>query len=113
MNKHLNLKSLALIGGNLLFIVLFFFSAWFWKERQAFDAAHYLLEIVLRKSFFIAHLRPIGVVSQVLPVIGVLLSLPLKWLMILYTKAVDIVNFLKGIGTEKEVLRGSDGRAHV
>ena len=85
MNKHPHLKSLALIGGNLLFIVLFFFSAWFWKERQAFDAAHYLLEIILRKSFFIAHLRPIGVVSQILPVIGVWLSLPLKWLMILYS----------------------------
>ena len=30
------------------------------------------------------------------------------YLDILYTKAVDIVNFLKGIGMEKEVLRGSD-----
>jgi len=31
------------------------------------------------------------------------------YLDILYTKAVDIVNFLKGIGVEKEVLRGTDG----
>jgi hypothetical protein len=31
------------------------------------------------------------------------------YLDILYTKAVDIVNFLKGIGVQKEVLRGSDG----
>ena len=30
------------------------------------------------------------------------------YLDILYTKAVDIVNFLKGIGVEKEVLRGPD-----
>jgi len=85
MNKRLNLKSLTLIGGHLLFAILFFFSAWFWKERQAFDAAHYLLEIILRKSFFIAHFRPIGFVSQVLPVFGVWLNAPLKWLMILYS----------------------------
>ena len=85
MNKQLNLKSLTLIGGHLLFVILFFFSAWFWKERQAFDAAHYLLEIILRKSFFIAHYRPIGFVSQILPVLGVWMGLPLKVLMLLYS----------------------------
>ena len=85
MNKLHGLKSITLIGGHLLFAILFFFSAWFWKERQAFDAAHYLLEIILRKSFFITHARPLGVVSQVLPVIGVWFGLPLKWLMILYS----------------------------
>ena len=31
------------------------------------------------------------------------------YLDILYTKAVDIVNFLKGIGLQKEVIRGPDG----
>ena len=85
MNKHFNLKSLVFIGGHLLFAILFYFSIVFWKERQAFDAAHYLLEIILRKSFFIAHFRPIGFVSQILPVIGVWLSVPLKWLMVLYS----------------------------
>jgi hypothetical protein len=85
MNKPFNLKSLVFIGGHLLFAILFFYSFAFWKERQAFDAAHYLLEIILRKSFFIAHFRPIGFVSQVLPVFGVWLNAPLKWLMILYS----------------------------
>jgi hypothetical protein len=85
MNKPFNLKSLVFIGGHLLFAILFFYSFVFWKERQAFDAAHYLLEIILRKSFFIAHFRPIGFVSQVLPVFGVWLNAPLKWLMILYS----------------------------
>jgi len=85
MNKPFNLKSPVFIGGHLLFAILFFYSLLFWKERQAFDAAHYLLEIILRKSFFIAHFRPLGVVSQVLPVIGVWLCVPLKWLMILYS----------------------------
>ncbi len=85
MNKPFNIKSIVLVGGHLLFALLFFYSFLFWKERQAFDASHYLLEIILRKSFFIAHLRPLGVVSQILPVIGVWLSVPLGWLMVLYS----------------------------
>ncbi|MFM7014852.1 MAG: hypothetical protein ACKOX3_00855, partial [Bacteroidota bacterium] len=85
MNKLFNLKSIVLIGGHLLFAIVFFFSLNFWKERQAFDAAHYLLEIILRKSFFIAHARPLGFVSQILPVIGVWAGIPLKWLMVLYS----------------------------
>lgn len=85
MNKPFHLKALLIIGGHLLFAILFFYSFHFWKERQAFDAAHYLLEIILRKSFFVAHNRPLGIVSQVLPVIGVCMNAPLKWLMILYS----------------------------
>ena len=85
MNKPFHFKSLLIIGGHLIFALLFFYSFHFWKERQAFDAAHYLLEIILRKSFFVAHNRPWGIVSQVLPVIGVWMNAPLKWLMILYS----------------------------
>ena len=85
MNKPFHLKSIVLVGGHLLFALLFFYSIFFWKERQAFDAAHYLLEIILRKSFFVAHVRPLGVVSQILPVIGVWVGVPLKWLMVFYS----------------------------
>ena len=85
MNKPFHLKSIVLVGGHLLFAMLFFYSFFFWKERQAFDAAHYLLEIILRKSFFVAHVRPLGVVSQILPVIGVWVGIPLKWLMVFYS----------------------------
>lgn len=85
MNKPFHLKSIVLVGGHLLFALLFFYSFFFWKERQAFDAAHYLLEIILRKSFFVAHVRPLGVVSQILPVIGVWVGVPLKWLMVFYS----------------------------
>lgn len=85
MNKPFHLKSIVLVGGHLIFALLFFYSFYFWKERQAFDAAHYLLEIILRKSFFVAHARPLGVVSQILPVIGVWVGVPLKWLMVFYS----------------------------
>ena len=73
------------VAGQLFFLCLTLLSIYFWKERQAFDAAHYLFEIIDRKFFYIAHQRPIGIVSQVLPVLGVWLHLPLKAIAILYS----------------------------
>jgi len=73
------------VAGQLFFLCLTMLSIYFWKERQAFDAAHYLFEIVDRQFFYVAHHRPLGIVSQVLPVIGVWLHLPLKAIAILYS----------------------------
>lgn len=73
------------ITGHLFFLGLAVLSVLFWKERQAFDAAHYLFEITDRKFFFIAHQRPAGIVSQLLPVIGTWLRLPLSALAVLYS----------------------------
>lgn len=73
------------ITGHLFFLGLAVLSVFFWKERQAFDAAHYLFEITDRKFFFIAHQRPAGFVSQILPVIGTWLKLPLSLIAILYS----------------------------
>lgn len=73
------------VAGHLFFLCLALLSVYFWKERQAFDAAHYLFEIIDRKFFYVAHQRPLGVVSQILPLIGVWLSLPLKIVAILYS----------------------------
>lgn len=73
------------ITGHLFFLGLAVLSVFFWKERQAFDAAHYLFEITDRKFFFIAHHRPAGFVSQILPVIGTWLKLPLSLIAILYS----------------------------
>ncbi len=73
------------ITGHLFFLVLFVFSILFYKERHAFDAAHYLFEIINRKGFYIAHGRLIGFVSQVLPLIGIYAGASLKSLMLLYS----------------------------
>lgn len=73
------------ITGHLFFLGLAVLSVLFWKERQAFDAAHYLFEITDRKFFFIAHQRPAGIVSQLLPVIGTWLRLPLSAIAVLYS----------------------------
>ena len=73
------------ITGHLFFICLALVSLFYWRERQAFDAAHYLFELIDRKWFFIAHGRPLGVVSQVLPLVGIWLGVPLKAVAILYS----------------------------
>lgn len=73
------------VAGHLFFLCLALLSVYFWKERQAFDAAHYLFEIIDRKFFYVAHQRPLGVVSQILPLVGVWLNLPLKIVAILYS----------------------------
>lgn len=73
------------VGGHIFFAVLFAMSLYFWKERQAYDTSHYLLEIITRQNIFIAHQRPIGFVSQILPLIGVWLQLPMAVLMKLYS----------------------------
>jgi len=73
------------LGGTILFSLLGILSLVYWKERQAYDAAHYLLEIIIRKNFFIAHQRPVGIVSQILPLIALYLNAPLSWLMKLYS----------------------------
>lgn len=73
------------ITGHLFFLILAILSLIFWKERHAFDAAHYLFEIVNREGFYIAHQRPVGIVSQILPLVGSWFGLPLIWLMKLYS----------------------------
>lgn len=86
--KHPDIKNdliVLQVAGQLFFLCLTLLSIYFWKERQAFDAAHYLFEIIDRKFFYVAHQRPLGIVSQVLPVIGVWLHLPLKAVAILYS----------------------------
>ncbi len=86
MKKDSKQISLLLkISGHLFFFALFVFSFLFYKERHAFDAAHYLFEIITRKGFFIAHGRIIGFVSQVLPVIGVYAGASLRSVMWLYS----------------------------
>lgn len=86
--KHPEIKNdliVLQVAGHLFFLCLVLLSLYFWKERQAFDAAHYLFEIIDRKFFYVAHQRPLGVVSQILPLIGVWLNLPLKIVAILYS----------------------------
>ncbi|MBK9639551.1 MAG: hypothetical protein IPO63_17750 [Bacteroidetes bacterium] len=86
--KHPDIKNdliVLQVAGQLFFLCLTLLSIYFWKERQAFDAAHYLFEIIDRKFFYVAHQRPIGIVSQVLPLIGVWLHLPLKAIAVLYS----------------------------
>lgn len=73
------------LTGHLFFLFLFLLALVYWKERQSFDAGHYLLELINRKFFFIAHHRPVAVVSQVLPLAAIWLELPLRVVAVLYS----------------------------
>lgn len=94
------------IGGHVFFAVLFAMSLYFWKERQAYDTSHYLLEIITRQNFFIAHQRPIGFVSQILPLIGVWLKMPMAVLMKLYSVG-DIVYYYSMFLIASRVLKNN------
>jgi hypothetical protein len=74
-----------LIGGHLFFFLYTSLSLLFFQERLSFDAAHYLYEIVTTKTFFIAHGRFIGVVSQFLPLLGSMMHLSLLNIIKLYS----------------------------
>lgn len=80
-----NLKKLIVLLGHLLFVALFTMALLFFKERHSYDTAHYLFELINTKTFFIAHLRPIAVVSQILPLIGIHFNSSMKHLMMLYS----------------------------
>lgn len=79
------LKTLIVLLGHLFFVALFILALLFFKERHSYDAAHYLLELINTKTFFIAHSRPIAIVSQVLPLIGIHLNSSLVHLLMLYS----------------------------
>lgn len=57
----------------------------FYNERLAFDASHYLVELINTKAPFVAHGRYIGVMSQLLPLVGIYLHLSLETLKQLYS----------------------------
>ncbi len=80
-----NFKHAIVLLGHFFFAALFSLALIFFKERQSFDTAHYLFELINTKSFFIAHLRPIAVVSQILPLIGIHLNSSMVHLLMLYS----------------------------
>jgi hypothetical protein len=75
----------VLIGGCIFFLLYGTLAILFYNERLAFDASHYLVELINTKAPFVAHGRYIGVVSQFLPLAGIYLHLSLETLKQLYS----------------------------
>lgn len=70
----------------LLSLVLLVFSAVFYKERIIYtDTAVYMYGLVDTGYFFVATNRFISALPQVLPLVGMLIGLPLKAIMLLYS----------------------------
>lgn len=72
--------------GYLIWLVLLFFSIYFYQERVLFLDAGFLVFKLINEGFpQIFHFRFSNVFVEILPWIGIQLGLPLKWIMILYS----------------------------
>ncbi len=73
------------IIGHVLFAVLALLALLFSWERLYVDAGYYLMRVINQESFWIEHQRLILIFPEWLPLLGVYLSLPIKWLVALYS----------------------------
>ncbi len=70
---------------NSLFLLLAAMSVYFFKERLFVDSSYMIFKTINEGWFHIEHGRPAHGITQVLPLIGYALHLPLKYLLILYS----------------------------
>ncbi len=84
-NGNTSLRYTAWLSPAILFILLAG-SVVFYREKMLFiDAPHILFRIINGGSFWIEQHRYGSFISQVLPLAGAKLHLPLSWLMVLYS----------------------------
>lgn len=81
----LNKRSWFFIFPLSVFAVLIFLSAVFYHERLLVDSGYYLMRVINSRLPWVEHQRFILILSQVLPVIGVNLVVPLKTVLLLYS----------------------------
>lgn len=73
------------IIGHLLFVILASLAAYFSWERLYVDAGYYLMRVINHETFWVEHNRLILIFAEWLPLLGVYLCLPIKWLVVLYS----------------------------
>lgn len=71
--------------GHLFFLCLLVLAVYFWKERLSLDAARVFFEISDSGFFHIDSIRPLSLVSQVFPLLGIWCGVPLNAAAILYS----------------------------
>lgn len=87
-------KQLSQIALIYLFILLTG-ALFFYKERMLMaDAPWVLYNIINKRSFFIQEHRYGSFITQLVPLLGCLLYLPIKWLMISYSVTFNLFYFL-------------------
>lgn len=81
--------------GFIPYILLILMATLFYKERTVFmDAAYHLFHFLMNDDFAIQHNRFGAAVTQVFPVLGSHLGLPLKSIMLLYSTGTMLYYFL-------------------
>ncbi len=70
---------------SLSFIALLLFALYFYFERLNSDAGYYFFHTINQKSFHLEHGRLVLALSELLPLLGLYLNLPLKILAVLYS----------------------------
>lgn len=89
MKKHL------VIIGHLSFLITAIFFLVFYKERILYvDCGQQLFEMINLKSYKVYIGRYSMIINQTIPLIGILLHLPLKWLMIIFSISFAVVYYL-------------------
>jgi len=84
-NGNISLKYAAWLSPALLFVLLVG-SVAFYRERMLFiDAPHMLFRIINEGNFRIEQHRYGSFISQLLPLLGAKLHLPLRWVLMLYS----------------------------
>src|SRR5436190_10258426 len=91
---ELSTQKIGLIG-TVTFLILGIMSLLFYKERViVMDMAYYSFEIVRTGSFTMQNNRFGSILTQILPVIGVKLHLPLKTVLMLYSLNIALFPFI-------------------
>ncbi|TVR79834.1 MAG: hypothetical protein EA409_08890 [Saprospirales bacterium] len=84
-------ERLVFYGG---FVILFTLAAWFFVERTAFvDISFHLFQLI-HDGIAIQNNRFVAILTQIFPIAGIHLGLPLKSLMLIYSLAFPIVYFV-------------------
>jgi len=68
-----------------IFLLLAIASLIFYKERLFVDSSYYIFKSINEGWFHIEHGRSILALSQILPLLGKAIGLPLQWLLVLYS----------------------------
>jgi len=88
MDKHLK------VLGNIVFLLLLLFSINFYQHRILnYDTSYQLTKIINREFFNIEAARYSTVFTQIIPLIGIWLGLPLKWVLYLFSISFILVYY--------------------
>jgi hypothetical protein len=89
------IERVLLISGHVYFILLVLMAAYFYQERlMNFDSAQYVFQILQRNEFVIHHDRYVSYLTQWIPLLGHAKNWELKTILVFYSGALMLINYL-------------------